>query len=361
MNNITNNRGNFENEYKQFENVLFSSDPTKNDLPFNIVYYLYAGNRIDNIFCIFKSKEEILYLIYSERLSIIAYNINKFQKITEIENAHDALIQSFRYHFDNINNRDIILSVSSRNNLKIWNINNWECLLNIKKVYDTGRLFSACFLNENNKIYIIASNNNHNQPEEIKVFDFLGNEITKINDSKDETFFIDSFYDNKLLNYYIITGNKNNSKSYDYKQNKLYHIYCDQNDNEYNEVKSLIIYNLGEQIRLIGSSACNKIGIWNFHTGEMLQKIVIGNKYYNVNGLCLWNNKYLYASKGIQLIDLEQGKVIKSYANSDEFNIKKIIHPELGECFITLGIFGDKKSLKIWVNKIHRDKLYKKK
>ena len=361
MNNNTNNKENFENENKQFENLLFSSDPAKNNFPYNIVYYYYGGNRVDNIFCVFKSKDEILYLIYNEKLSIIAYNISIFKKIKEIENATDTYIQSFRYHFDNINNRDIILSVSRDNNLKIWNINNWECLLNIKKIYIAGRIFSACFLNDKNKIYIITSNNNHpNHSEEIRVFDFLGNEITKINDSKDETFFIDSYYDNKLSNFYIITGNKDNAKSYDYNQNKLYHIYCDQKDNEYNEVKSLIIYNLEEQVRLIGSSACNKIGIWNFHTGEMLKKIEIGTKYNQVYGLCLWNNKYLYASQGIVLIDLEQGKVVKKYSNSYEYNIKKIIHPELGECFITLGEFGEKKSLKIWVNKTHRDKLSKK-
>ena len=60
------------------------------------------------------------------------------------------------------------------NNLKIWNINNWECILNLKNINKEGFLYSACFFNKYNEIYIICSNYNYNISEPIKIFDFNG-------------------------------------------------------------------------------------------------------------------------------------------------------------------------------------------
>ncbi len=67
----------------------------------------------------------------------------------------------------------------------MWNIYNFECLLNIEKINKKRELYSACFLNINNNIYIITSNYNwYCKTEPIKVFDFQGNKIKEINDSK---------------------------------------------------------------------------------------------------------------------------------------------------------------------------------
>ena len=35
------------------------------------------------------------------------------------------------------------------NNIRIWNLINWECILNIKNINKTGYLYSACFLYNN--------------------------------------------------------------------------------------------------------------------------------------------------------------------------------------------------------------------
>ena len=138
------------------------------------------------------------------------------------------------------------------NNVKLWDGNNWECILNLTNVYKIGYLFSACFLKIKNKInnssnldilesinnnvksnlidedyYILVSNRNHlGNGEEIKMYDLKGKEIKKIKDSNDNTCFIDTYiekgkeYDNND-NYYILTGNSCYVKSYNYKYNKL--------------------------------------------------------------------------------------------------------------------------------------------
>ena len=52
--------------------------------------------------------------------------------------------------------------------------------------------------------------------------------IKKINNSNERSFFIDTYYDNKYDKNYILVGNKDYVKSYDYYHNKLYRKYCDE-------------------------------------------------------------------------------------------------------------------------------------
>ena len=110
---------------------------------------------LDNIFSVFNSINNILYLIYSkENKSIIIFDIINKVKICEIKNAHNKAITNFRHYLDKKNKRDLVMSISfDENNIKLWNINNLECLLNLQNIYDTGYLNSSCFLEDNNNIY----------------------------------------------------------------------------------------------------------------------------------------------------------------------------------------------------------------
>ena len=119
----------------------------------------------DNTFLLFKSSQNIFHIIYSTlNRSIISYNIsnqNNFQILTEIKQAHDDYIDNFRYSFDIKNKRDLILSLSSGdNNIKIWNLKNFECIFNFKNIYKIGTVLSACFLIDEKfeYNYIIACN-----------------------------------------------------------------------------------------------------------------------------------------------------------------------------------------------------------
>ena len=110
------------------------------------------------------------------------------------------------------------------NNLKIWNANNWECIFNLE-VNNSGWLYSACILKDKEENYIITSNRSKwDLPEQIKVLNFSGNKIKEINNSNEQTFFIDTYYDKLLREKYIITANVSYAKSYDYRNNKVYKI-----------------------------------------------------------------------------------------------------------------------------------------
>ena len=247
----------------------------------------FAYKDLDNTFSTFKSIDNILYLVYSDReKSIISYDLLKHQKISKIYSNHTEYITNFVHFLDKINKRDLVMSISSKNNnIKIWNIKSWECILNLSQVYKKGWLFSACFLSEKNNNYIITSNYNEKSSDSIKVFDFKGNKIKEIEGSKDETLFIISNHDKKFSKIYILTGNCNYVKSYDYDTNKLYRKYTDkENGNHYSIVVKEDIYIK----KLISSCSDGFIRIWDFYSTIYLNKIKASNEC--LKSLCLWNN-----------------------------------------------------------------------
>ena len=294
---------------------------------------------LDNTFCVFESIDNILYLIYGNKhRSIISFNIIDSKKINEIKNAHKSYITNFRHYLDINNNRDLIITISADdNNIKLWNIVNLELLVDIQNVNKDGLLYSSCFLNNNPQIYIISSNYDYSgNCEPIKVFDFNGKYIKEINNSEDKTYFIDSYHDEKSDINYIITGNKNDIKVYDFDKDDIYKNY-DDNDNKGHY--SIVIYNKDDIIKLIESSDDKNIRIWNFHSGELINKIKISDKYC-LNSICLWSYEYIFVGcydKKIKLININKGILVKNISghNSRVLTIKKIIHPIYGKCLIS--------------------------
>ena len=312
----------------------------------------YSDYILDNSFCIFKSfYNDIPYLIYSTKnKSIISYDLIDNKKLIEIRKAHNLLITNFNHCFDKINETDLIISLfADDNNLKLWNFYNFECLLNLTNINQTGKLFSSCFLFNNNEYFIITSQYRKylgNISELIKVFDLKGNKIKEISNSNDRTCFIDTY------NSYIITANYNCVKSYEYNKNIIYKIYCD-NDGQ-NHYSSIINNKKGEtKLELIEISEDGNIRIWDFHLGILLKKIKVGNDF--LCGVCLWNKDMIFVGcedKSIELIDLNKGNIVKNLIGhrNNVITVKKINHPQYGICLISKGYANDK--IKMWTIKI---------
>ena len=344
LNNHTNNNiKGYENTYKdttEKKNVIHSD---KKDIEFNsnkINYefitdiatdsYSYG---IDNTMVTFKSIDDILYFIYSKKISIISYDLINNKKINEIKDDKNSCITNLKHYFHQDKRQDLVISTSINNNLKLWKINNWECLLNIKRVNLNGDLRSACFLSLNNQIYILTSNIFGSEP--IKVFNLKGKKIREIPNSKDGVNYIDIYYDNKSSKPYILTGNKNFVKSYDYNNNIVYHTY---NDNDHCTHYSLRIKNENNLIKLIESSEDGNIRIWDFHSGKLLKKIYISDG--NLFGICLWNNDYLFIGCGentIKILDMEKSQIIGKIDghNRGVLVLLKVNIPKYGECLIS--------------------------
>ena len=360
---INNNKKNEEyklirnkNHHNSFIGKLDNSNPKEIIYLKNIVNDSYSHYRLVDTFTVFNSINNILYLIYSnENNSIISYNLIDNKKINIIKNAHDKYICNFRYYLDNINKRDLIISIScDDNNLKLWNINKFELILNMESIYNNGVLYSACFLNNNNQNYIITSNSYISTKESIKVFDFKGNIIKEINDSKDDAFFIDTFYDNDLYKHFILTCNRGYVKSYDYNENKLYRKYYEDNYNYQHNWHNSLIINKNKKVKeLIESCDDGYIRIWNFHSALLLKKIKVNNK--RLVEICMWNNEYIFVGcndNTIKLIELSNEKIIKELKGHDGvvFSIKTVVFPEYGKCLISQG---SDDLLKLWVINKH--------
>ena len=326
---------------KRIKNKKINSDIVKKkfQLEFlsNLVENSYVKFKKRNSFCAFNSIYDTFYLIYlTENNSIIFYDIIDNKEIIKIKNAHECFITNIRHYADNNNRRDLIITISlENNNIKLWNVNNFECLLNLKNIYQDGRLFSACFLNDNNnQIYIIASNNKIFEP--IKVFDLKGELIKKINIY--DVHFIDVFYERKNSKIYILTSESHSVKSYDYINNKIYNIYkgFETPNNEYLIHTHLVINNNEE---LIESCFDGKIRIWNFHSAMILKVINIINDRYALNCISLWDNKYLFVGckNTLKIIQLEDGYIFNdiNLHNHEVSYIEIIYHPKYGLSLIS--------------------------
>ena len=268
------------------------------------------SEKIENTFSAFKSLNDIFYLIYAtQKLSIVSYNIENKTKINEIKNAHNNYITNIRHYLDKMNKRDLIISLSLKNNdVKIWNLNNFECLISIKE-NNYCNIYSGYILNYNFQNYIIIGVDN-----KIKTFYFNGKVFKNIN-LNESIYFIDIYNDDKINNnIYILTGNSNSVNSYDYKNNKLYNKYYDK------EIKiaphiSILVNEYEGNTELVESCLDGYIRIWNFYSGLLLKKIFLdsflnsykGNVFCSgLFGLCLMNNNYLFVAcqdKAIKVID----------------------------------------------------------
>ena len=308
----------------------------------------FGGDDLSNSFSVFKSIKNILCLIYSnEYKSIICYDLNSLKLINEIKEYHKEYISNIRHFLDIKNKRDLILSSSFKdNNIKILDLNDWSCIVNIPSVNKKGYLNSSCIINDNNDNYNISSNCNFDgDSEPIKIFDFKGRKIGNINNSNEQTFFIDSYNDNINSKTLILTGNLGHVKSYDFQTKKMITKF-------YDSQAPIISHNyiIVTDNQLIESSHDGDVRIWNLYSGELLKKIKIYEK--KLKTICLLNKDYIIAGGGldysIRIIDLNNGLEIKKILEHKNIviNLRIINHQKYGKCLLSQGYSNDQ--IKMW-------------
>lgn len=306
-------------------------------------------------FITFKSINNILTLLYiTDDYSIISYDIAKNKQLNIIKTPQKDIC-NLQHCLDNKNKRDLILSQSCYNNIKIWDINNNKCILELKEMeLKYVSVSKVCFMNYKDYIYIILSSTSFSDPT-CKLFDLSGKLCKEIKFDPNITY-ITTYNDNELSKSYILISLPNMIKSYNYNEGKIYHSYL-------NILKSyiynLIVVNkdrLWEPTRLFGNYG-NYIIIWNFHTGEMLNNVSFNA---NINNICLWNNQFLIAITEnfnenkdiISLLDVSTGKLKKNLISENcKFSmISKIEHPDYGEGLVALT--GDHK-IKLFLTEVN--------
>ena len=201
----------------------------------------YSVTKIDNSFITFTSIDKSAYIIYTikDNFSINCFDVNSEKIKHSKEYAHSSAIMSFRYSYNKEFHKEYIVSVSYDRNIKLWEFPSFSCITSIEKAHRASFIFSLCLLTINKTNYILSSSGS--DEEKIRVWDFRGNKITEINDSKERTGFIDVYhsYENNIS--YVIIGNYGNIKSFVLNKNELYKIYY-ENCEKKNEHPNFIIY-----------------------------------------------------------------------------------------------------------------------
>ena len=313
----------------------------------------YSDLVFENSFFVFKSINNLFILTYAtEERSIIIYNLEVFQIITEIKEAHKDYITNFNHIYDNNAKMDLLMSVSrSNNNLKIWSLKNFNCILTIESINKGGILNSACFLNYQNNIYIVTSNRNWLEPDPIKIYNFK-DIISGLKDSRNNTFFIDIYYDKNNKKTYIVSGNEGNIISYNFEERDKYKVYCEEFENNVFH-QSFKIYESNYRTKLIEScdGFSGIIRIWEFHSAQLLEKIKASDG--KLRCIYLWDKDNIFVGCGdktIKLINLETHRIINSL-NGHKNNVcsfKIIFHPKYGKCIISQGLNDDQ--IRIWIS-----------
>ena len=233
--------------------------------------------------------------------------------------------------------------------MKIWDLETWSCKFNINKIYEKGIMYSVCILfDEYQKESFIFTSSDSDYIKMWSMDEKFIKNISKTNIN--EKYFIDTYYDNKEYKYYLISGEMRCIKAYELNLNQLFRTYID--NNSYSEHVSAFIYNKGDVTRLVESEFYGTVRIWNFHTGNIIQKIDVCRRIPLVS-LCLWNENYLLVScvdNTIKLVDFKNFALIKSLTghNNEVCTIKKIVHPTYGECLISQGLANEQ--IKMWTN-----------
>jgi len=291
-------------------------------------------------FVTFKTIYNAYYLVYfNKKNSIISYDLGLNKKINEIKNAHLKDITKLIHYYDNYNQRNLVLSEDKKDNVKIWDVENLECICNLnfeEKKQNTINIVSLCFLKDNTKINIAIRFINE---QFIRLYDISGKKIKDIKGViKDDFSYLESYYDQNQKKSYIIISSKENIKSYDYEQNIVYKKYIsfDKQLIQYN-YSNINIYDKDGITNLLASNSIG-IRIWNFHSGGLLNVINMPNLY----NICMWDSEYIFARNGLMsLIELKTGKVVKKLKFDEEENlfdilsIKKGYIPQYENCLLT--------------------------
>ena len=305
---------------------------------------VHCINIYNNSFVIFNSPfSNIHYLIYAFKINkIISYDLNLGQIISEINEPLDKDIKTLEYILDKKNKRDLLMLLFSLSNtIKIYNIKNWDLIINIEKINDFDYLNIASFFFDfqENKYFIIANSSNYSRrSSNINVLDLTGKFHKEIKNSNELTKCIKILYDENCDKTYIIALNENYIKSYDYEQNILYKKYCYEKSNGYNNLE-IIKTKYGVTQIISSFTGLGIILIWNFHTGNLLNKIKVGEIFFSIYS---YNERSLFIGSMtgnliiIDLLSQETKKFEKIHGNYISC-INSFVHKREGKCLVTHG------------------------
>lgn len=330
----------------------------------NIISYCDCTCGLNESFDVFKSiKNNKLYLIISNKnnnnIEIIDFISKKIIKTIE----GNAKYIYLKYYLNPINNNEYLITADIKSIIKIINITdnyNIVSYINFPKEFQNSWNFLNCSIIFNIQIgskkldiLLVSSRARYREEYPTKIYNLSNGQFLKDinNTEKNKTRFIIPWYNEFNQQFYIIECCEDLLIVVNVLHNE---IYSKLDEERFKIYSSGFVHKEDQVDYLYASNSSSEIKVWNLIDKELAKIIKISGKYNNrrLYGLLFWNERYLLVNddtkKAIKVIDIKLNKVVSQINNLHNTSVrclKRINHPEYGECLLT---GGDDQKIKLW-------------
>ena len=314
----------------------------------NVVKHMDCCFGINDIFDIYYDKNNNfeLYLISpSENFSIAITRLKDNQLIKSLQ-GHNQKITSLRCFYDEIKQKDYLVSSSKKCKVIIWDLsNNFNLLYSLDVDYSQNSIIYSCllFFSQNKGNYLITCSNETDSKDFTKIYNFENHQLICELEGT-----------NRIEIYYLLSW-KNDDKDYlfetsigrvivhDLETKNLFHILNSPNRSIQNSA-CLIKNTQTNKIDLLAVPTIHgDIYFWDLNTFKLKFSIKYQNSYFY--DIINWNDKYIIVAEKfnslIVIIDISIRKIITIMKNKNEsfvISLKKINHPLYGESLLSSDI-----------------------
>ena len=322
----------------------FTSNPCDLKYKQDITDKCQKSYTIDSVFSCYTLHDGGCFVAWANSTHVIEIFDLKSNSVFKQLTGHTQHVYIVRHFFNRKTSTDYLLSTSYERNVKVWSLKDYTCLVTIPQCHTGYYLYSSLILFDDSLSlsYIVTS-----APNELtKVWDITtGKHIKDIASASDYTYFINTWYDIKNNNIYIVNANSSDVKIYDFKTGKLFKQFKAENNTWH---MSAFVHEIKEVPHLIESDGNGYLRIWNITTGLIWKTIQATG--CNIRGLCLWNDQYVIAAssdKSFKVFDIIAGNIAATISGHDNVlcTVDKIVHSTYGECLFTAAIDG---KIKLW-------------
>ena len=361
---INNNNFNSINSNNILDSQLKTSPEPNFLFKENIISYCDCICGLNESFDVLKSiKNNKLYLIISNKnnnnIEIIDFISKKIIKAIE----GNAKYIYLKYYLNPINNNEYLITADIKSVIKVISLTdnyNIVAYINFPKEFQNSWNFLNCAIIFNIQIgskkldiLLVSSRARYREEYPTKIYNLSNGQFLKDinNTEKNKTRFIIPWYNELNEQFYIIECCEDLLIVVNVLHNE---IYSKLDEERFKIYSSGFVHKEDQFDYLYVSNSSSEIKVWNLINKELVKIIKISDKYNNrrLYGLLFWNERYLLVNddtkKAIKVIDIKKNKVVSQINNLHNASVrclKRINHPEYGECLLT---GGDDQKIKLW-------------
>ena len=329
-----------------------------------VISYCDCVCGLNESFDVFKSiKNNKHYLIISNKDNNNIEIIDLISKeiIKSIEG--NAKYIYLKYYLNQRNSKEYLITANIKSVVKIISItDNYDLIasINFPKEFKNTWNFLNCAIIFNIQInsrkldiLLVSSRARYQEEYPTKIYNLANGQFLKDinNTEKNKTRFIIPWFNEYKGLYYLVECCENLLIIINILHNE---IYAKLDEERFKIYSSGFVHKKNHIDYLFVSNSSSEIKIWNLMNKELVKLIKVSEKYDNrrLYGLLFWNERYLLVNddtnKTIKVIDLKQNNVVSQIKNLHKGSVrclKRINHPEYGECLLT---GGDDQKIKLW-------------